>query len=123
MKLFLIIGGLFLIIFTGMLPLTRKIQEYKTQREGEIVDVVVVRVEPCVNHKALLVFKYNNNRHDKWIGCNSDFKNGDTLRLKHLEDSDFFLFEQEDVKGQFIAHGLLILFGLIIIVKGLNYKS
>jgi len=123
MKLFLIIGGLFLIIFIGLIPLPRKIQEYKTQKEGEIVETVVVRVESCVNHRALLIFNYNDNRFDKWIGCNNDFKKGDTLKLKHLEDSNIFLFEQEDVTGQFIAYGLLILLGLIFLAKGLKYKS
>ncbi|MBV4355797.1 hypothetical protein [Pinibacter aurantiacus] len=123
MKLFLIIGGLFLIIFTGLVPLPRKIQEYKTQKEGEIVETVVIRVESCVNHKALLIFKYNDQRYDKWIDCNIDYKKGDILRLKHLEDSDIFLFEQEDVTRQFIASGFLIVFGLIFVVKGFKYKS
>jgi hypothetical protein len=42
---------------------------------------------------------------------------GQVIKLKHLPEMDIFLFPDEDVVREFIAFGLLGVFGLFLLIK------
>lgn len=126
MKLFLILGGLFLIIFTCIIPLKRTIQEYDVQKHGELVTVTITYVPNCLGTKVhyFMAFNYSGQKFDKRIGCGStdDYKIGEAIKLKHIEGTDIFLFEKETKEGDIVSAGLLGIFGIVFIIIGLRKK-
>lgn len=49
-------------------------------------------------------------------------KVGEEIKMKHMEGSDIFLFEKERIEEEFIALGILALFGIKFIVMGIRRK-
>ena len=75
MKLFLIIGGLFIIIFVCIIPLKRDIQEYEVQKNGKLVTATVTYIPNCIGSKIkyFMKFTYGGQEFDKKVGCGVSF--------------------------------------------------
>ena len=111
-------------LFIYFAPLKRKVQEYQAQRKGEVVEVVEVhltKLRPTIGCKVLnfFDFKYAGNQYSKKAGCNfhDSHMPGQVIKLKHLSEMDIFLFPDEDLVREFIAYGLLGVFGLFLLIK------
>jgi len=126
MKISLIIGGLFIIIFICIIPLKRDIQEYNIQKNGELVTVTITYLPNCIGTKVrhFMKFTYSGEKFDKAIGCGlaENYRIGEVIRLKHIEGTDIFLFENETKEGEFISTLLLGILGIVFIVIGLRKK-
>lgn len=126
MKLFLIIGGFFILIFTCIVPLKEDIQEYDVQQNGVFVRVTITYIPICLGTKTspFMKFKYDGTEYAKRVGCNfPEFHNvGEIITLKHIDNTDIFLFENEKKETEFIATGLLGILGIIFIIKGVRKK-
>ena len=126
MKLFLIIGGLFIIIFVCIIPLRRHIEEYNIQKNGDLVTATITYIPHCVGSKIMyfMKFTYKGQEFDKKVGCgfSDTHKVGETIKLKHIDGSDIFLFENEKVEREFISVGILAALGITFIVIGARRK-
>jgi len=69
-------------------------------------------------------FVYAGNEYSKKVGCNFDetYKTGDIIQLKQLKECDIFLFPEEKITNEFIAFGILGLFGIFLIIYGSRKK-
>ena len=74
MKGFLIAGGLFIIIFICIIPLPREIEEFNTERTGEMVTVTITYIPICSGTKGkhFMKFIYKGETFDKDAGCGFD---------------------------------------------------
>lgn len=126
MKILLIIGGLFIIIFICIIPLGRDIQEYEVQKNGELVTATITYIPICSGTKIkyFMKFVYAEQEFDKKVGCGfaETHKVGDTIKLRHKDDTDIFLFENERKETEFISTGLLAVLGIAFIVIGVKRK-
>lgn len=126
MKLFLIIGGLLMIIFFCLVPLKRDIQEYKVQKTGEIVKATITYIPNCIGTKSnqFMKFTYAGSEFDKSVGCafSDTHKVGDTINLMHNDGTDIFLFETENKESEFISAGLFAIIGISFIIMGARKK-
>jgi len=126
MKPFLIIGGLFIIIFTCVIPLSRDIKEYNIQKNADIVTATITYIPHCMGTKIkhFMKFNYAGQEFDKKVGCDfaETHKVGDTIKLKHIDGSDIYLFENEKVEKEFISSGILAVLGVVFIVMGVRRK-
>ena len=124
MKKFLIISGLFIIIFICIIPLKRTIDEYNTQINGQLVSATISYLPNCLGTRVhqFMKFKYSGQEFDKVVDCTfSDLhKVGDTIKLRHTAGTDIFLFENEEVRKEFFATGLLTIIGLFFIIYGIK---
>jgi hypothetical protein len=118
MKAIYIIGGLFL-LFIPLISSKRHLAEYEVQKQGQLVKVVLTSIP---QGKGFINFAFNADIYDKKVGRTfyQDYKVGDTLVLRYKEGGDIFLFEKENIENEFIAMGLLGLFGIAMLVKGLK---
>lgn len=71
-----------------------------------------------------MYFRYNDKTYDKKIWCSfsDNHKKGDTIKLKHIDGADIFLFENEKIEKEFISMVLLALAGLLIMIIGFRKK-
>jgi hypothetical protein len=126
MKLSLILGGLFIIIFICIVPLKRDIQEYDVQKNGELVTVSITYLPTCIGAKIryFMEFTYSGKKFDKKVGCGhvENYKIGETIKFRHIEGTDIFLFPNETKEGEFIANGILAIMGIIFVFLGLKKK-
>ena len=126
MKLFLIIGGLFIIIFICIIPLNRDIQEYNVQKNGKLITATITYIPICSGTKGkyFMKFTYAGQEFDKQVGCGfADIhKIGETIKLKHKDGTDIFLFENESKETEFISTALLTILGIAFIVIGVKRK-
>lgn len=124
MKLFLIIGGLFTIVFFCIIPLNRDIQEYYVEKNGKLVTASLTYIPNCSGTKIkyYMKFIYAGKEFDKRVDCGfaSRYKVGDTINLKHKEGTDIFLFECEKIVKEFISTGLLAILGTSMIFIGIR---
>ncbi len=58
MKPFLIIGGLFIIIFICVIPLSRDIKEYNIQKNGDLVTATITYISHCIGAKIRFFMKF-----------------------------------------------------------------
>lgn len=127
MKLFLIIGGLFIIIFICLLPLPRKISEYRVEKSGKIISATISYIPHCYGTKVkyFMRFVYNGEEFDKKVGCGfgDNHKAGDIIKLNHNEGKDIFLFENEKIEQDFFSTIGLALLSLFLIIYGLKRKA
>lgn len=124
MKTILIIGGLFLLIFTCIIPGTRVIQEFDVQNNGELVKASITYIPICIGTKTsnFMKFRYDGEIFTKRVGCSfaDDHKVGEPINLKHKEGTAIFLFEQEDKSTELVSIAILGLVGIVSIVYGLK---
>ncbi|MCC6288584.1 MAG: hypothetical protein IT249_11935 [Chitinophagaceae bacterium] len=125
MKLFLILGGLFIIIFICII-LNRDIQEYNVQKKGELVTATITYIPNCLGTKIryFMKFTYAGQEFDKKVGCgfSDTHRVGETIKFKHIDGTDIFLFGSEKIETEFIATGLLALFGIVFFIIGTRRK-
>ncbi|MGN6399764.1 MAG: hypothetical protein ACTHMD_04885 [Flavisolibacter sp.] len=125
MKIFLIIGGIFIIIFICFVPLKRDIAEYNTQKNGELITGVITDVPNCIGTKVkqFIKFRFSNSIYSKRIGAPCEqYKIGQKIQLKHTPGTDLFLYVNETKEREFISTGLLAVAGLAFIVIGFKKK-
>jgi hypothetical protein len=126
MKLFLIIGGLFIVIFVCIIPLRRHIEEYNIQKNGELVTASITYVPHCIGSKIryFMRFTYREQEFEKKVGCgfSTTHKVGDTIQLKHIDGSNIFLFETEKIEKEFASAAVLAVLGITFIVIGATRK-
>lgn len=126
MKVLLISGGFFIIIFICLAPLKRDIQEYEVQKYGQLITAMIRHIPLCKGTKVryFMQFNYEGRQFDKKVGCGfaNTHKVGDAIKLKHIDGTDIFLFEDENKKKEFISTALLGLFGIVSIVAGIRQK-
>jgi hypothetical protein len=120
-KHFLVISGLFIIVFICFIPLLRDIEEYDVQKNGELV---TARITYIPNRKGFMEFTYDGQNFNKKVGRSFGdiYKVNDTINLKHKNGTDIFLFENENKRIEFISTGLLALLGISCIAVGLKRK-
>ena len=120
MKIFLIAGGLFFIIFLGLIPLKRKFAEYNVQKNGYLITAIISSVPVCFGSKMhqFMYFRYKDKTYDKriWCGFRHTHKSGDAIIFKHIEGTDIFLFENEKIEKEFASMTPLSLAGLLFII-------
>lgn len=125
MKTFLILGGIFIIIFVCLIPLRRDIAEYNTQKNGELISAIITDVPNCIGAKTkhFIKFQFDNNIYSKGIGAPCDqYKVGQTIQLKHRRGTDLFLYVDETKESEFISTAFLAIAGLAFIVIGIRRK-
>ncbi len=126
MKVLLIGAGLFFIIFFCIIPLGRDIKEYEVQRNGELITATITYIPNCIGSKIkyFMKFTYAGQEFDKKVGCGfaDTHKVGETIKLKHTDGTDIFLFENENKETEFISTALLAALGIAFIVIGVRKK-
>lgn len=126
MKTLLIIGGLFIFVFVCLIPLRRDIQEYDTQKNGKLVTVTITHVPICSGTKVkyFMKFIYDGQEFDKRVRCGfaDTHKIGETIKLKHTDGTDVFLFENENKEKEFVSTGFLAVLGIAFVVIGARRK-
>lgn len=126
MKIFIIVGGVFIIVFICLIPLKRDIIEYNTQKEGQLITATITYLPNCFGTKIryFMKFTYAGKEFDKKVGCGfiDDHRVNETIKLKHIEGTDIFLFENEKKETEFISTGIMVLFGIFFIVYGIKRK-
>src|SRR6186713_2216418 len=99
MKIFLIAGGLFLLILVSIIPLKRDIEEYQVQKTGELVSAKITYLKGCIGSKTyyFMKFEYNGDEFDKRVRCGFEetHKLGEVIQLHHKPGTDIFLFKNE----------------------------
>jgi len=119
----LIIGSLFMIIFICVIPLKRHLLEYEIQKNGDLVKGIITYVPGCLGiPNKHIRFRYENATYSKRIGgkpC-EELKVGDSILLKHLEGTNIFLYEKEDIRTELLSMGIVLLAGIAFIVIGLK---
>jgi len=127
MKAFLIFGGLFILIFICIIPLKQDLNEYDTQKNGELINATITYIPTCLGtkNKYFIKFIYAGQIFDKKVGrgFSDTHKVGDIIKLKHSRGTDIFLFDTEKKETEFISTSLLALFGLFCIIAGLRRKA
>lgn len=125
MKLFLAVGGLFIIIFVCIIPLQHKLKEYDTQKNGQVITATITYVPNCIGSKIrhFIKFNYDNKIYSKQINkpC-EEYKVGEKLLLIHSAGTRIFLYENENLVKEFISVGLLALLGLFLFLYGFLKK-
>jgi hypothetical protein len=123
MKMLLILGGLFILIFICIIPLSRKIQEYNIQKNGKIVTVTITKIQNPfgTRTRSFIKFIYEDKLFEKRQGraFEKGHKIGDKIKMKHTEGSDIFLFENEKIEEEFISSAILGVLGIVFIVMGI----
>lgn len=126
MKPLLIIGGLFIIVFICIIPLNRDIKEYNVQKNGKLVTATMTYIPICSGTKIkyFMKFTYAGQEFDKKVGCGfaDTHKVGETIKLRHIDGTNIFLFENEKKEKEFISTGLLAILGVAFIVIGVRKK-
>jgi hypothetical protein len=126
MKRFYIIGGLFIIIFICLIPLNRKLQEYNVEKNSKLVTATINYIPICSGTKIkyFMKFTYAGKEFDKKVSCgfSDTHKIGDTIKLKHQEGTDIFLFENEKIEIELVSMAILSVFGIALIIVGLKQK-
>jgi hypothetical protein len=126
MKPLLIIGGLFIIVFICIIPLNRDIKEYNVQKNGKLVTATMTYIPICSGTKIkhFMKFIYAGQEFDKKVGCGfaDTHKVGETIKLRHIDGTNIFLFENEKKEKEFISTGLLAILGVAFIVIGVRKK-
>ena len=124
--MFLILGGLFILIFICIIPLNRNIQEYNIQKNGNLVTVTITNIDNSfgTRTRSFIKFIYAGKLFEKRQGSafGKGHKVGDKIKMKHTEGSSIFLFENEKIEEEFIASAILAIFGFILIVMGIRRK-
>ncbi|MFT3844075.1 MAG: hypothetical protein QM725_03405 [Lacibacter sp.] len=128
MKVFYIISGLFLVVFLCLIPFPRHIKEYDVQKNGTLVDVRIENLPGnCTGTKIkyFMKFMYSGQRLSKKISCHfaETHKVGDIIKLKHIEGTNIFLFENEKVESEIISLIILGIAGVGFIMYGVKQKS
>ncbi len=122
MKAILLIGGLFLIVLP-LFSLRDKLAQYETQKNGQIVSATITRVPDCKGTTGgFMEFDYQGKLYSKKVSCrfSDNHQQGDAIRLKYLDKTGMFLFEQEHMEGELVAFGILPIIGVICIICGLR---
>lgn len=126
MKVSLIIAGIFFIIFLCIIPLSRDIKEYDVQKNGKLITATITHIPNCIGSKIMyfMKFSYAGQEFDKKVGCgfSDTHKVGETIKFKHTDGTDIFLFENEKIETEFTSNGLLALLGIVFIVIGARRK-
>ena len=123
MRLGLILGGIFIIVFICIVPLKRDIDEYNVQKTGQEVEAIITDVPNCIGTKVshFLKFKFENKIYSKRVGAPCDqFKPGQVIRLKHKAGTDIFLYMNEKKESEFAATGAMAAIGILFIGYSLN---
>jgi hypothetical protein len=127
MKIFLIAGGLFLVIFVFIIPLKRDVEEYQVQKNGETIEATITYLKDCFGSKTyyFMKFTYNGQEYDKRVRCGFEntHKVGETILLKHESGTDIFLIENEKKEKEFVSSGLLGLLGIFLIGFGIKKRK
>lgn len=115
MKVSLIIAGLFFIIFLCIIPFSRDIKEYDVQKNGELITATITYIPNCFGSRIMyfMKFTYAGQEFGKKVGCGfgDTHKVGETIKFKHTNGTDIFLFENEKIETEFISNALLALLG------------
>ena len=124
---FLVVGGLFIIVFICIVPLKRHIQEYNVQKNGKLVTATITYIPNFVGCriKHFMYFTYAGRKFDKKVGCGfaDTHKIGETIKFRHIYGTNIFLFENEKIEKEFISFALLAVFGIAIIAVGARKDS
>jgi hypothetical protein len=106
--------------------LGRDIKEYDVQKNGELITVTITYIPNCIGSKIkyFMKFTYAGREFDKKVGCGfaDTHKIGETIKLKHTDGTDIFLFENENKETEFISTTLLAVLGISFIVIGAKRK-
>jgi hypothetical protein len=126
MRRFYLFGG-FIVLFICIVPLKRKFSEYQVQTHGDLVDVLITKLRPSIGCKILYPFdfEFNGVQYSKKAGCNfhDQHRVGEQIKMRHLDGQDIFLLPTEDVRKEFAAFGVLLLFGIFCLWRGFVQSS
>ena len=122
--MYLGLGGILMILLSLAL-IKPKLELYKIEKEGSLVDMQITELPAnCIGTKVshYATFSYQGLEFIKRIPglfCN-EHKVGETLQMKYHEEATKILFPKESVQSEFIALGLIALFGFIFILKSIR---
>ena len=98
----------------------------EVQKNGELVTATITYIPICSGTKIkyFMKFVYAGQEFDKKVGCGfaETHKVGETIKLRHKDDTDIFLFENERKETEFISTGILAVLGIAFIVIGVKRK-
>jgi len=124
-KTIYIIGGIVFGILS-LIGLRFKIDSYNVQQQGELISVKVLYVPNCIGTKIKYNFRFQYmengviKEYSKRIGgglCNK-LLIGQELKLRANLEKKIFLYENEDVRREFVAMGLLGLGSILCFIFG-----
>ena len=110
----------------ALISLRFKIDSYNVQQHGELISVKVLYVPNCIGTKMKYNFRFQYiengviKEYSKRIGgglCDQLLV-GQELKLKANLEKMIFLYENEDVRSEFIAMGLLGLASTLCFIFG-----
>lgn len=111
-------------VFVSIIPLKRDVEEYRVQKNGEVIEATITYLKDCVGSKTnyFMKFAYNGQEYDKSVRCGFEntHKVGENILLKHKPGTGIFLFRNEKKEKEFVSSGLLILLGILSIGFGIK---
>lgn len=128
-KTIYIFGGIVFILI-AIIPLRHKIDSFKTQLNGQTINVKVIYVPNVILYNDVnynFKFQYMDNGvlkeysklyFPKYCG---QLITGQDLKLKADLSKNIFLYENEDVRTEFYSFSLLGLLGIILLI--LSFKK
>ncbi len=98
-----------------------KIEEYRVQKNGMVVEMLVKKVSGVARYS--MDVEYQNKIYKKRVGSNFYIENhvGEKILMKYLKDSDKVMYPDEDENLEFIAMFGLFILGIVCFLKGLGY--
>jgi hypothetical protein len=121
MRAFYIIIGLAGITFISF-AIPDLLERYRVEKNGALVNVVLTQVPPA---KGFIKFEYQGKQFSTKVDntFHDHYKVGDSLGMRHLPGSEYFLLEKERIAGHFFALGVFVLVCLMLIGKGILAKD
>lgn len=112
-------GSLFLIVLTFIL-FPETIQKYQLNKTDNFVTVTIVELPDCtIGYKnKFLTINYNGVNHILRTKCKyvRNLQTGTNIKMLHKDDSNIFLFKEEDVTFDLISLIILCLAGILSLI-------
>ena len=117
-----------LIVLISLFFLKVKLNVYKVEAYGKIVDMKIVKIPTScklTKSKYYMNVEYNGMTFIKRIPvnfCNSH-NVGSIVKVKYLEGEETILFPDEEIWGEFVAIGFFLFAGIILLLFGFFLKN
>jgi len=115
--------GITIIVFS-LIFLKFKLDIYKVERDGQIVEAQIIKLPNycgSTRGKYYMDLNYQGEIFIKRIpaGFCDKHKVGELIQIKYLEGEESILFVGEEMTGEFIAIGFFLLVGIVSVIYGM----